>query len=236
MSSCSDIFPTIDFLLPSFQASLPAFPAMPTVPSSGKFPTMSIPSVEIAYSATGAQMALTTAMIAVLIEQLTKFIPAVPLPTIPGLPGVGLPELLAFNPAALLAGIPSTGLPGVPPLWPTINSPEWSSFEGLQHVTADFLLLLTDTVLTLIKAFLGFLDDKEIKFPAIPPLTVPAAALPTPLLPDMDVPEFTQTYTILANKVNASGGITKILIQYVDSLPLISVPVPSITDILGPIC
>lgn len=197
---------------------------------------MNIPSVELAYATTGAQMALTAAMIDVLIKQLTKFIPAVPLPTIPGLPGIGLPQLLAFNPAALLAAVPNANLPGVPPLWPTINSPEWSSFEGLQHITADFLLLLTDTVLTLIKTFLDFLDDKGKSFPSIPSLIPSLSPLPTPLLPDMDIPEFTQTYTILANKINASGSLTKTLIQYVDSLPLISVPIPSMTDILGPIC
>ncbi len=244
MATCNDIFPTIDFLLPSFQGTQPIFPPMPTVPSplSASFPSLNIPSVELAYAATGAQMALSVSIVAVLIEQLTKFVPAVPIPAIPGLPGFGLPDLLAFNPSPLLAAVQvpsfnSSSIPGVPPLWSTINAPDWSSFEALQHIFADYLILLTDTILTLVKAFLNFLDDSKIPFPALTfPPSIPAVALPTPLLSDMNVPEFTQTYTLLANKINTSGLLVKSLAEYVQSLPLISLPIPSMTDILGPIC
>ncbi len=244
MSSCSDIFPTIDFLLPAFQASQPTFPPMPTVPTplSATFPTLNIPSVEIAYATTGAQMALSVSIVAVLIEQLTKFVPAVPIPPIPGLPGFGLQDLLAFNPSPLLAavqvpGFNSSSIPGVPTLWPSMNAPDWSSFEALQHIFADYLILLTDTVLALVKTFLDLLDDKGLSFPTLTfPPSIPGVALPTPLLPDMNVPEFTQTYTLLANKINTSGFLVKSLAEFVQSLPLISLPIPSMTDVLGSVC
>lgn len=243
MSSCSDIFPTIDFLLPTFQGTQPIFPPMPTVPSplSTLFPTMNIPSVEFAYVATGAQMALSVSMVAVFLEQLTKFVPAVPIPAIPGLPGFGFLDLLAFNPTPLLAAIqiPSfnpASIPGTPTLWPTINSPEWSSFEALQHGIANYLPLLTDTILTLIKLFLDFLDDKGLSFAALPTPIIPTVSLPTPLLPDMSIPDFDVSYTQLAAQINTSGFTIKTLVEYVQSLPLISLPIPSMTDVLGPIC
>ncbi len=243
---CSAIFPTIDTMLPAFQAAASSivFPPMPTVPSplSGSFPTLNIPSVEVAYAATGAQMGLLVSQIDAIIGVLTQFVPAVPIPAIPGLPGFSLPDLLAFDPSSMLSAMQVPGfnfsaIPGLPTLWPSINAPEWKAFAALQFVIANYLPLLTDTVLTLIKLFLDFLDDKGKSFPGLPSLTnIPGISLPSPLMPTMEIPNFETTYSMLSIKVNSSGFTIKTLAQYVQSLPLISFPIPTLAIVFPEIC
>ncbi len=245
-SMCSAIFPTIDTVLPSLQASASSivFPAMPTVPTplSTAMPTLNIPSVEVAYAATGAQMGLLVSQIDAVIGVLTQFIPAVPIPAIPGLPGFSLSDLLAFNPSPLLSamsapGFNFSGIPGLPTLWPEIEAPEWKALSALQFAVAFYLPLLTDTILTLVKVFLDFLKKLGKSFPGLPSLSgAPGISLPSPLMPNMDIPNFETTYSMLSVKVNASGFVVKTLAEYVQKLPLISFPIPTMAIVFPEFC
>ncbi len=243
---CSAIFPTIDTMLPAFQnsASTIVFPPMPTIPTplSTFFPTLNIPNVEVAYAATGAQMGLLVSQVDVIIGALTKFVPAVPIPEIPGLPGFSLPDLLAFNPSSMLSALQAPGfnfssIPGLPTLWPTINAPEWAAFAALQHAIATYLPLLTDTILTLVKLFLDFLDKAGKSFPGIPSLTnIPGVSLPSPLMPGMEIPNFQTTYSMLSIKVNSSGFVIKTLAEYIQKLPVISLTIPTLAVVFPTLC
>ncbi len=245
-SMCSAIFPTIDTMLPAFQgiSSSVVFPQMATVPSplSSAMPTLNIPSVEVAYAATGAQMSLLVSQIDLVVGTLTQFIPAIPIPAIPGLPGFSLPDLLAFNPSSMLSAMQVPGfnfdaIPGLPTLWPTIGVPDWKAFAALQHAIANYLPLLTDLVLALVKVFLDFLKKLGKSFPGLPSLSnIPQVALPTPLLPDMKIPDFETTYSQLSFQVNASGFVVKTLAEYVQSLPLISLTIPTLGVIFPELC
>ena len=161
---------------PPFPA-FPVLPNMPTVPSIDlQLPTMSMPSLEGVLTAAGIQSGQIFILIDFLIAGLTEFIPAIPLPTMPGLTAT-LADLLTFDPASLLVDIRDIAfdfslIGNLPPLWPTVDIPDISSLQALQFSAEGMMQLLTGSLLTLIANFQSYLDDLELSYGALPTLPV----------------------------------------------------------------
>lgn len=170
-------------------APFPEVPTMPTVPQiNGQFPTISMPSLEGVMTAGGVQAGQVFILVDYLIGGLTNFIPAIPLPDMPGLP-FSLSDLLSFNPTQLLEeirlpGFDYSSIPNLPTLWPTSNIPEISSLQALQYSGVGMMELLTGSLLSLIASFLSYLDILELGYPILPVLpTIPTIEELAALLP-----------------------------------------------------
>ena len=102
------------------------------------------------------------------------------------------------------------------------------------------MALMTGNVLALITVFQSFLDAADpdpISFPAGPkiPTSFPdvAALMPPGIVPDINDPEFSVTFTQLAAKVNVQGLIIQALTEYVQTLPIVTAIIPTMSDIVG---
>lgn len=209
LNDITDMIPNINTLLPAFTVPfsipqlalsnlglnvldlVPPIPAMPTIgsPLEAQMPTLKMPQMSAVYAAAGVLQGQMYALINEFINKITTKIPAVAIPTVPGLPSISLNDLLDCDPAALIALINVPGfnfslIPNLPPLYPTLVCPELKAMTALQAASQAYIQSLTQTCLTLIQNFQSFLDKTHVKYPSLPTIpTVPTMAQILAMLP-----------------------------------------------------
>ncbi len=147
-SDISNPFPDVNSLMASLNgpATIPSYvlylnnlerpvfpiPMLPSIPSpiTSLLPTVDIPSIESALIAAGIQIGSITFIIDMLVSALTQYIPEIPMPEIPGLPGFTLQDLLASNPQAMLETLKGT-VGSLIPLYPSVSFPELAAIQEM---------------------------------------------------------------------------------------------------------
>ena len=175
---------------------LPALPTLPTLPAfDAQMPSISSPSAESVMAAGGVFTAQLLAVVDSTVAALVSFVPALPWPTIPGLPDFDLPALLAGDPDGLFAAIkvPNFDMAALidplsdmlPPMWPDMDMPDQAFVQTIQVAVNNYFTLLIGTVTGLLDTFLALLDDLELPYPALPALpTLPTMTELVAMLPE----------------------------------------------------
>lgn len=285
VTDITSLVPTIDQILPSFTAAsfipkevlalynldirslIPAIPALPTIPTPLTWPSINAPSMEGLMLSAGVLKYQYLGVINELLIKLMDFAGLVPIPEIPGLPGFNLAKLLSLSITEIMNQfkLPEFNLDALlslcPPLFPTLNIPDWRNLLAVQFAVSQYQFMLIDIVEELISKVTDILEiagmPKLPLFPtmdqllamlpdyknvtiddimnlSIPGFPNPLLVMPKPLVGDFTIPNFEVTYALQQLQDSmASHALVRIL-DFVDRLP-ISFNFPTIAMLLGTI-
>lgn len=224
--SYSGIAASVCSLMPSTPIDFPGFdlvlPTMPTMPS---IPWPSMPSLDAQIEMFAGQLQSFQLMTAVsaMFDVLSPIF-SLPWPAIPGLPGISFPDLMALNPAALVASLkamvqlPSINglipdfnfsfLPHVPsPLFPTLRMPDMEVLLALQMTASAYLSNLATMLFTMANEVADIFEVSKLPaLPAFPSLASIMAMLPPiPPLPDFSIPDLVFPRPVLPTLADLKG-------------------------------
>lgn len=179
----------IDF--PGINLTSPTMPTMPSIP----WPSMQSINASLEMFINQLQAYQIFAVVGVVYDRLAQYF-SLPFPSIPGLPSLSFPNIMAMNPQALVDTLKVAAgnslnfsfLPHVPnPIFPRFGMPDMEILSALQLTTAAYMSNLTNLLFTMANQVADIFDVSSMAaLPAFPSLSSILAMMPSiPTLEDL---------------------------------------------------
>lgn len=233
------LFPSTPIAFPGISVTMPTMPTMP----SAVWPSALHPGAYLEMFANEFQTFQLLTVMGVAYEVLSSII-SIPLPSIPGLPGINLTTLLGNNPALILTQL--TNLPlNLFGAYPSLVWPEMQNLTFLQFVVGNYLAVMINFLFELVNSVADNLQVTKLQaLPAIPTIpdisnlvrlgnfSFPGFAIdlsfPDPLIPGMTFPEYEVEQLVKMLSSSLPTANMQSIVSFITEKLNLSLPLPRI--------